>query len=615
MASKEDVRNIVKGDGIFTTSYSDQPYIVKTDDGAWLCCITTAYAQEGDKSQHIISMRSADLGKSWSSPVNVEPSDGAEASYAVMFKIPSGRIYIFYNHNTDNIRRVKADAGPWAPDGYFSRVDSLGYFVFKYSDDHGKSWSKKRHPIPIREFDCDRDNNDGGKIRYFWNVGKPFAHDGCVYVPHTKVGRMGSGFFAQNEGVLLKSANILSEPDPGKIIWETLPDGDVGLKTPPGGGPIAAEQSFSVLSDGSFFCVYRTIDGYPVFSYSRDGGHSWDIPEYMRYADGRLVKHPRAANFAWKCANGKYLYWYHNHGGRFIREMLNAAAGSNGLSRFNVCTPYDDRNPVWLCGGVEADSPAGKVIKWSQPEIVLYDDNPYIRISYPDMIEVNGRIFLSETQKREARIHEINQKLLESLWTQQDAAAEVAKEGLVLDLPGEDDRIPNQYAMPRLPVFNKRGVENESIDLRQSFAVDLWMKLGSLAGGQVLVDNRTDPGQGFCLQTTNRGTVEITLDDGRTENRWECDQDCLGNKSAHHLAVVVDGGPKIISFIVDGRFCDGADFRQFGWGRFSPNLRDVNGSGMIRISPCVKKLRVYGRLLSTSEAIGNFKAEKSEYSN
>ena len=48
----------------------------------------------------------------------------------------------------------------------------------------------------------------------------------------------------------------------------------------------------------------------------------------MTFADGRRVKHPRAANFVWNLRNGKYLYWFHNHGG----------------------TWYEDRNPVWVAG-------------------------------------------------------------------------------------------------------------------------------------------------------------------------------------------------------------------------------------------------------------------------
>ena len=34
---------------------------------------------------------------------------------------------------------------------------------------------------------------------------------------------------------------------------------------------VAEEQSLVKLSDGSLYCVYRTIDGWPAGAYSRDG--------------------------------------------------------------------------------------------------------------------------------------------------------------------------------------------------------------------------------------------------------------------------------------------------------------------------------------------------------
>ncbi len=152
-----DFRNIANGMEIPTKSYSDQPYIVKTDDGAWLCTVTTGAGKEGESGQHVISMRSKDMGKTWSEPVDVEPVDGPEASFAVLLKVPGGRVYCFYNHNTDNMRKVIADKDRFSA-GYVTRVDSLGYYVFKYSDNHGKSWSKKRYPIPVREMEIDRKN-------------------------------------------------------------------------------------------------------------------------------------------------------------------------------------------------------------------------------------------------------------------------------------------------------------------------------------------------------------------------------------------------------------------------------------------------------------------------
>jgi hypothetical protein len=75
---------------------------------------------------------------------------------------------------------------------------------------------------------------------------------------------------------------------------------------------------------------------------------------------------------------------------------------------------------------------------------------------------------------------------------------------------------------------------------------------------------------------------------------------------------VVDGGPRIITWIVDGIFNDGGPVRDFGWGRFDPSLREVNGSPSVRIAPAIfgemRKLRVYDRYLRTSEIVGNFRA-------
>jgi hypothetical protein len=105
------------------------------------------------------------------------------------------------------------------------------------------------------------------------------------------------------------------------------------------------------------------------------------------------------------------------------------------------------------------------------------------------------------------------------------------------------------------------------------------------------------------------------LNDGRTENRWDCDPGTLHQGALHHVTVIVDGGPKIITFVVDGVLCDGGPFRQFGWGRFSPHLRDVHGSKTARIAPSlvgeVVDLRIYGRYLRTFEAIDNYRAHLS----
>jgi hypothetical protein len=581
-----DWRHISNGREIPTEHYSDQPYLIQTDDGAWVCTLTTGPGEEGNGGQHVVALRSEDHGLTWSAPVDIEPSSGPEASYAVLTKVTSGRLYVFYNHNSDNHRTVKADNPPYK-DGLCERVDSIGYYVFKFSDDHGRTWSAQRYPIAVREFAIDRKNADAGKVRYFWNVGRPFTHRGAVFVSLHKVGGFGEGFFTSSEGVLLRSANLLTESDPAKITWETLPDGDHGIKVAPRGGPISEEHSYCVLSDNTFHVVFRTTDGHPACAYSRDEGHTWSIPQYQTFADGRLMKHPRAANFAWKLKNGKFLYWFHNHGG----------------------TWYDDRNPVWLCGGTEVDGPNGKRIVWSQPEIFLYDDDTYIRMSYPDLMEADGEVWITETQKDQARVHLVKPALLQALWNDKPAT-DTVRPGLVLELGGTG----NQHSptpMPKLPDFTDRDWHRADYgqhNLRTGFSLDITFKLDALTAGQMLLDTRTAAGQGFALVTTPRGTVELVLNDGRTENRWDCDAGLIKAGHRHHLTAIIDGGPHIISFVLDGRFCDGGSTRQFGWGRFSRDLRHAQGSDTLRMGPGLTSVRIYNRALLTAEAIANSQA-------
>jgi hypothetical protein len=315
----------------------------------------------------------------------------------------------------------------------------------------------------------------------------------------------------------------------------------------------------------------------------------------MRYDNGRLMKHPRAANFAWRCENGKYLYWFHNHGGRFIREHPRRRS-----------IAYEDRNPVWLAGGVEADSPRGKIIRWSQPEIVLYDDDPLIRMSYPDLVEEEGHYYLTETQKDIARVHRIDAGLLRGLWDP-FSSREVSRDGLILDLSGT---LPSAVPAPELPAFHERSrrADHGKQDLRTGFTLSIWIRLDSLAPGQLLLDNRTPEGRGFALQTANQGAVELILNDGRTESRWTSDPGVLAAGRLDHVTAVVDGGPKIISFVTNGSLNDGGEHRQFGWGRFSPDLRGVAGAPELRLGRGIQVLRIYNRALRVSEAIAAYRA-------
>ena len=592
-----DSRNILNGSIIPDKSYSDQPYIVKTDDGAWLSVLTTGSGHEGATGQNVVTQRSLDQGKTWTDWVDLEPFDGPESAYGVLLKAPSGRVFAFYNHNTDNQRTVLSYEGKEMN----IRVDCLGYFVFRYSDDHGKTWSQQRYTIPVREFEIDRKNVYKGKIRFFWTVGRAFEYKGMAYVPLIKIGGDGgSEWFKSTEGVLLQSPDLFTVKDPANAQWITLPDGDIGLRAPMGGDRVAEEQSFVTLSDGSLYCVYRTIDGYPTHTYSRDGGHTWDAPQYMTYANGRLVKHPRAANFVWKCENGKYLYWYHNHGGRFIVEK-------SGRQWIN-------RNPVWMLGGLETDSPKGKIIQWSQPELLLYDDDPMIRMSYPDLVEDKGNYYVTETQKDIARVHQISTELITGLWGQFGNKIKTTN-NLVLNWSYNNKPFPQSVKNVTIPGFyvvNNNASDYSGIQRRTGYTVELAFKLSDLTIGQILLDARTADGEGWCVRTAENQKIEIIMSDGQTMALWNSDEGAIKPNQEHYMSIVVDAGPHIISFIIDGILNDGGSTRQFGWGRFSPNLQSVTGSNEIiigkKFNGTITEVNIYDRALKTSEAIGNYKS-------
>jgi hypothetical protein len=56
------------------------------------------------------------------------------------------------------------------------------------------------------------------------------------------------------------------------------------------------------------------------------------------------------------------------------------------------------------------------VLEWGRPQVVLYADHPHTGISYPDFIEEDGDLYITETQKTIARVHAIETDLLDRLF-------------------------------------------------------------------------------------------------------------------------------------------------------------------------------------------------------
>jgi len=551
-----DWRNIRTGLVIPDEGYCDQPYVVVRKDGAWLCVLTTGPGREGQRGQHVVAAISADKGRSWTPLVDIEPSNGPEASWVVPLITPAGRIYAFYTYNGDRIERLPGSRRR-------IRADTLGWFCYKYSDDGGRSWSKRRFRLPMRLTACDRGNDWHGKVQIFWSIDKPKAAGRHVRFAFTKLGRY---MLEEGEGWLFDSDNLLTERDVGKLRWQMLPVGEHGIRAPEFGS-VQEEHNHVPIDEQRLYLVYRTTTGYPCHCYSSDGGRTWTRPVQMTYTPGgRRIKNPRACPKLWKCSNGKYLFWFHNHSGH----------------------SFQGRNPAWLSGGELRD---GKLY-WSQPEILLYDPDPNVRMCYPDLIEQDGHYWVTETQKSIARVHAIDRTLLEGLWNQGKLRT-VARGGLLLEHSG-----------------GGQATLSKPLNLAETsgLTIDMWLAFNRLSGPQTLLDGRDGAGRGILVTLSAEGAVRIELNDGHSKAAWDSDPGVTGPGRQHHVVAIVDAGPRIIMFVVDGQLCDGGERRQYGWGRYAKPLGDVTGSGTLRISPQIKHLRVYARYLRVSEAISNYHA-------
>jgi len=597
-----DPRNFASGREIPSVFYVDQSYTVIMPDGTWVCILTTGKDREGERGQFVAATRSTDAGKIWSDLVPIESPTGPNASWAVPLLTPSGRIYAFYNYNGDLVRAGCDEDEKWffwhdtpPPKITRERNDLHGWYVYKFSDDGGRTWSEERYRLPMRETLCDKNRtvDTNQLVQLFWGIAQPAVAGGKVYLAFTKMGRH---FQQKGEGWVMCSDNILSEQDPAKIRWQMLPDGDTGIRHPDFGS-VQEEHNIVPLDDGSLFCMYRTEMGFPACCYSRDGGRNWSTPEPARYRPGGpIMRTPRACPTVWRCKNGKYLFWFHCNGYKYYRHSE---------------APIS-RNLVWLSGGVQRDGE----IHWSQPELFSYEDNTWRGSSYPDLIEHDGNYYISSTQKVAARCQLVDKSLLDDLWNQ-DQRDSVAAAGLVLDLSEEQCRANRLWPFDRLPSLDQPG----------AFTIELWVKLADLQPGRVLVDGTGESEAGFRVLTGDNEALEISFHDGNDGFSWTSDPGLIQRGDQHHVVFVVDGGPKCVSVTVDGRLCDGGedDGRLYGYGRFgrtkyfdnyddrcerAVEIGDVTGSGELAVpaSDDVLHLRLYNRYLRTSEAIGNWRA-------
>ena len=531
-----DPRFFRNGTLMLESAYADQPYIVKLADSEWMAVVTHSNVREGAVDQKMSILRSSDTGKTWRQVSELEPPGKLrQPSWGTLLNTPSGRVYCFYN---------------------LERLPNEGkgiHYVYRYSDDRGVTWSD-RYTMPVRE----TWHNKQFKSFSSWGIDQPLVVGGTVYISFSKYGPNASG--RQGEGFIFKSTNILSVSAAKDIQWEMLPEGEHGIVSARV-GTLQEEHNIESLGGDDLYCAFRTLKDYVGESYSPDGGKTWTEPDFARYANGRKIKNTRACSMVWRCENGKYLLWFHNHDGR------------------NSAERNKDRNPAWLSGGILQD---GHIL-WSQPEPALFAFAPINNsgLSYPNLVEHGGRYYIAATDKEQARLCTLDKTLLENLWNQ-DALKEIPKAGLLEDSELSAGKI--RFA----PVLGDQG-----------FSVTC---SGGLPQSGLLWSAPDAQGNGAALRRTAEGKVSLEFKDCHMSQplTWDTDEPVADNST---VTFILDGAANWVYVVVNGLLCDGGEARQFGFGPIPYQMTVLTGAP-VEVMNGAGRVLLHDRALSISETIG-----------
>jgi hypothetical protein len=506
--------------------------------------------------------RSFDKGRTWTKPVSIEP-DGWESAYSSLAVAPSGRIYCFYCHNLHHIDIRDAGLG---------RYDMGGEYCFRVSADNGSTWSK-RYIATIRDMGIDARQEerfksfDGKPLRFFWNVSRIWFDGDTFYSPIIKYIYKPRDVIHTSQGVLLRCAGLDAGYMDGfaNVKWETLPDGEEGICTPEGGGRVAEEQSYVTLSDGTLFCAFRTIDGHPAGAASLDSGRVFEPPQYLRRLEGRLLKHNRAATFIWPLGENRYFYWFNNQGEKWFQR----------------------RNPVWCAIGVEVPGKTGLTVEFGQPEILLYHADPRVGSSYPDLLKDGATWYITETEKRNARLHPIDNTFLDTMLRAVDGTLTIdeAPAWRSSEIPASDLNFP---AMP----FLSANPRENTIGYTLLMDVD-----GASPGDPLFQAGNANGGITVRLDGSGKPTAIISEEMANCAIEGSAN---VGDGKPHRLAVQLDVSANIGWFVIDGSTDDGGE-GVCGW-RFLNSALQVVPGGPAELGRRCQAASLYARCLMDAEA-------------
>ena len=274
-------------------------FLVTVTPGGDLLGFWTQATYEASDNSSVVCARSADNGKTWSKPIEIDGPNEARfhmAFYAVPVVSRSGRIYVFYSKHLNVVDR---------------NHNLTGIMRCRYSDDDGHTWAPPVE-IPFNRRPWDHPDR---KIPVNWVAyAKPIRDaKGRWLLPFSHWPSGAKPKYPQDRCFLemMRFENLDEGPDPRDIKITWLPDKSVA-PVPEG----TMEPCVVLLPDRRLFMVFRTAAGSVWYTVSDDDGASWRSPEPLRYRDGgERILHPTSPCPLFALRDGRFLLQFHNNDG------------------------------------------------------------------------------------------------------------------------------------------------------------------------------------------------------------------------------------------------------------------------------------------------------------
>lgn len=354
--------------------------------GTWLLSVTSGAAGYAK----VYVKRSEDGGRTWS-PARIpvyDPRQDMTLEIRKDFDCEMGQLFPVPEPIGDNkVERIYQ----------FSIVRNLrkgarfGKLIYTISEDDGRTWSGPGGPGTYWDIASPVYELVGHE--WGWHLMAPprVTADGRMILPMNASTDPPALRDIRCEPVYMASANIMTEADPGKVVFTFSPPPPHGVHVPLNGTPgepHGMEAQVIRMSCGRLFSPIRNGNGCIYFTTSDDDGRTWAEAIPLRADDGGpLLLNPNCANPLTRLSNGTYVILHCNNDGNIY--------GVNDVFRHDVV-----RHPVYVSVGVENKPGRRQPIRWSAPRLMttLEDYVPKHKggwndLTYGCLHEEDGRFY------------------------------------------------------------------------------------------------------------------------------------------------------------------------------------------------------------------------------